>query len=127
MVSALLLLAGAFLPLLFLVALFGRLEQARLAASQAAWATVRAAVLAPSAPAAQTAAATQLAAAQQGTVAPLTLRLSGSFVRGGALESVVTATVGIGELPWIGSFGSVRVAASARAPVAPYRSLPVAT
>ena len=46
-VSALLLLAGVLLPLMFLVALFGRIEQGRLAADQTAQDAVRAASLAP--------------------------------------------------------------------------------
>ena len=60
-VSAILLLSGVLIPLLFLIALVGQVEQGRLAASQAARAAVRAAVEAPSASAAQTAAEQQLA------------------------------------------------------------------
>ena len=48
-VSGLILLAGVLLPLLFVVPLFARIEQARLAADQGARAAVRAAVQAPSA------------------------------------------------------------------------------
>ena len=55
------------IPLIFLVALFGRVEQARLAASQAAQAAVRAAVEAPTPQDAQTAAEQQLATEQTQT------------------------------------------------------------
>jgi hypothetical protein len=47
LISALILLAGVLVPLLFLVPLFARLEQGRLAAEQAARDAVRAAVEAP--------------------------------------------------------------------------------
>jgi len=124
MVAALLLLAGALLPLLFLLSLFARVEQARLIASQAAWASVRAAVLAPSAQAAQSDAVAELAAAQAETAASLGLRLAGSFARGGLLSAEVSAEIPIGELPFLGGLGTVRLEASARAPVGAYRSFP---
>jgi hypothetical protein len=124
MVAALLLLAGALLPLLFLLSLFGRVEQARLAASQAASASVRAAVLAPSAQEAQTDAAAELAAAQAETPARLELWLAGSFARGGVLTAEVSAELPIGELPFLGGLGTITLEARAQAPVDAYRSFP---
>src|SRR5260221_75077 len=56
MLSALMLLAGVLIPILFLVPLFGRVEQGRLAAAQAAQEAVRAAAESPSPTAAQHAA-----------------------------------------------------------------------
>ncbi len=125
-VSALILLAGALIPLIYLVALFGRIEQGRLAVSQAAQAAVRAAVEAPSAAAAQAAAAQQLADEQAETGSPLRLVLRGSFERGAVLEAEVSGRVAIGRLPLLGDFGTVTVQASARAPIDQYRSLPSA-
>jgi hypothetical protein len=122
-VSALMLLTGVLLPLLFLLPLVGRVEQGRLAVAQAARATVRAAVEAPSADAAESAAARQLAAEQAQTHAPLRLQLAGSFSRGATLAATVTADVSVGHLPLLGDFGTVRVRATARAPVDRYRSL----
>jgi Flp pilus assembly protein TadG len=122
-VSALMLLAGVLIPLLFLLPLVGRLEQGRLAASQAARAAVRAAAESTSAGAAQTAAEQQLAAEQAQTRTPLQLQLSGSFERGGSLQATVTGQVAIGHLPLLGDFGTITVHASARAPVDQYRSL----
>ncbi len=122
MVAALLLLAGALLPLCFLVTLLGRLEQVRLSADEAASAAVRAAVLAPTPQAGQEAASAELAAAQQETTTPLELRLQGDFGRGGELEAEVSAQVSIGSLPFLGSFGTLTLRAEARAPVDSYRS-----
>jgi hypothetical protein len=122
-VSALMLLSGVLLPLLFLLPLVGRFEQGRLAAAQAARAAVRAAVEAPSAGAAATAAEQQLAAEQAATRTPLRLRLSGSFSRGGTLEATVTGDVSVGHLPLLGDFGTVHIQETARAPVDRYRSL----
>lgn len=124
MVSALILLAGVLVPLIFLVALFGRIEQARLAVSQAAQAAVRAAVEAPTAESAQTAADQQLADQQAQTAAALSMQLTGSFERGGVIEADVTCKITIGRLPLLGDFGTITVHASARAPVDQYRSLP---
>ena len=83
LISALILLAGVLLPLLFLVPLFARLEQGRLAAEQAARDAVRAAVEAPNPNAAQTAADNALARARAQTGEPLRLELNGQFARGG--------------------------------------------
>ena len=122
-VSALMLLAGVLIPLLFLLPLVGRLEQGRLAVSQAARAAVRAAAESPSAAAAQAAAEQELAAEQAQTRTPLRLQLSGSFERGGTLQASVSGQVAIGHLPLLGDFGTITVQASARAPVDQYRSL----
>jgi hypothetical protein len=123
-VSALLLLGGVLVPLLFLIALVGQVEQGRLAASQAARAAVRAAVEASSASAAQTAAQQQLATEQSQTGTALQLQLSGSFERGGVLEADVSGQVRLGRLPLLGDFGTITVHATARAPIDSYRSLP---
>jgi Flp pilus assembly protein TadG len=122
-ISALMLLSGVLIPLIFLVPLVGRLEQGRLAVSQAARAAVRAAAESPSAEAAQTAAQQQLADEQAQTRTPLQLRLAGSFERGGSLEATVTGQVAIGHLPLLGDFGTITVHATARAPIDQYRSL----
>ena len=123
MVSALMLLGGVLVPLIFLVALFGRIEQGRLAAAQAARAAVRAAVQAPSADAAQAAAEQQLADEQAQTHAALRLQLAGSFQRGGIVEADVTGEIPVGHLPVLGDFGTITVHATARAPIDQYRSL----
>lgn len=122
-VSALMLLAGVLLPVLFLLPLVGRIEQGRLAAAQTARAAVRAAVESDSAAAAQAAAEQQLTVEQTQTSTPLRLALSGSFVRGGTLQASVTGQVALGHLPLLGDFGTITVHASARAPVDQYRSL----
>jgi len=122
-VSALLLLSGVLIPLLFHVPLVGRLEQGRLAASQAARAAVRAAAESPSADAAQAAALQQLADEQAQSQTLLRLQLTGSFERGGSLEATVTGQVAIGHLPLLGNFGTITVHASAGAPIDQYRSL----
>ncbi len=125
-VSALILLAGVLLPLLYLVALFGRVEQGRLAVPGQAGAGGRssAAVEAPTAAAAQAAAEQQLADEQVETHAPLRLELGGSFERGAVLEADVSGEITIGALPLLGDFGTITVHADARAPVDRYRSLP---
>lgn len=122
-VSAVMLLSGVLLPVLFLLPVVGRMEQGRLAAAQAARAAVRAAVESSSAVGAQAAAEQQLADEQAQTSAPLRLALSGSFVRGGTLQASVTGQVALGHLPLLGDFGTITVHASARAPVDQYRSL----
>jgi Flp pilus assembly protein TadG len=122
-ISALMLLSGVLIPLIFLVPLVGRLEQGRLAVSQAARAAVRAAAESASAEAAQTAAGQQLADEQAQTRTPLQLQLGGSFERGGSLEATVSGQVAIGHLPLLGDFGTITVHATARAPIDQYRSL----
>lgn len=122
-VSALMLLAGVLLPVLFLLPLVGRIEQGRLAVAQAARAAARAAVESDSAAAAETAAEQELAAEQTQTSTQLRLTLSGSFVRGGTLQASVSGQVAVGHLPLLGDFGTISVHASASAPVDQYRSL----
>lgn len=122
-VSALLLLAGVLLPLLFLVPLFARIEQGKLAAAQAAREGVRAAVAAPSLEQAQQAAAHALQRAQIQTNIPLELQLEGTFARGGVLRAEVRAEVALASIPVFGDLGTITVDSQAAAPVDRYRSL----
>jgi multidrug efflux pump subunit AcrA (membrane-fusion protein) len=122
-VSALMLLSGALIPLIYLVVVFAQVEQGRLAAAQAAQAAVRAAVEAPTAAAAQAAAQQQLADEQGQTRTPLQLQLNGSFARGSVLEADVTGEIPVGNLPFLGNFGTITVHATANAPIDAYRSL----
>jgi len=123
LISALILLAGVLLPLLFLVPLFARLEQGRLATEQAARDAVRAAVEAPNPTAAQTAAANALTRARTQTGEPLRLELDGQFARGGVLTARVHTSVAFASLPVVGHFGTIELAGRASAPVDRYRSL----
>jgi hypothetical protein len=123
LISALILLAGVLLPLLFLVPLFARLEQGRLAAEQAARDAVRAAVEAPNPTAAQTAADSALARARAQTGEPLRLELDGQFARGGVLTARVRTSVDFASLPVFGRFGTIELNGRASAPVDRYRSL----
>ncbi|MDE3069342.1 MAG: hypothetical protein KGJ43_01280 [Acidobacteriota bacterium] len=123
LVSALLLVAGVLLPLMFVVVVFARIEQGRLAAAQAARDAVRAAVEAPTATAAQQAADAALARAQTQTSAPLRLQLEGSFARGALLQAQTSAQISLASLPFVGSIGTVTVHGSAAAPVDTFRSL----
>ena len=123
LISALILLAGVLLPLLFLVPLFARLEQGQLAAEQAARDAVRAAVEAPNPNAAQTAAANALARAREQTGEPLRLELDGQFARGGVLTARVRTSVAFASLPVVGHFGTIELGGRASAPVDRYRSL----
>jgi hypothetical protein len=123
LISALILLAGVLLPLLFLVPLFARLEQGRLAAEQAARDAVRAAVEAPNPNAAQTAADNALARARAQTGEPLRLELDGQFARGGVLTARVHTSVAFASLPVVGRFGTIELSGRASAPVDRYRSL----
>lgn len=123
LITGLLLLAGVLLPLMFLVPLFARLEQGRLAAAQTARDAVRAAVQAPDATAAQLAAERALARARAQTKQPLSLRLSGEFAHGSILHAEARAKVPIGSLPFFGRFGTIVVSGEASAPVDRYRSL----
>lgn len=123
LISALLLLTGVLLPLLFIVPLFARIEQGRLAAEQAARDAVRAAVQAPTALAADAAAASALARARAQTGEALELTLSGSFDRGALLRAEARAAVPLASLPLFGSVGTVVVRGKASAPVDRYRSL----
>ena len=122
-VQALLLLAGVLLPLLFLIALFGRIEQGRLAAEQTARDAVRAASEAPSQAAAQQAADQALGREQQQTGLPLTLNLQGELQRGVTLTATASVDVSLADLPFFGHLGTVTLHGEARAPVDQYRSL----
>jgi hypothetical protein len=123
LISALILLAGVLLPLLFLVPLFARLEQGRLAAEQAARDAVRAAVEAPNPDAAETAADHALARARAQTGEPLRLELNGQFARGRVLTARVRTSVSFASLPVVGRFGTIELSGRASAPVDRYRSL----
>ena len=122
-VQALLLLAGVLLPLLFLIALFGRIEQGRLVAEQTARDAVRAASQAPSQTAAQQAADDALAREQEQTGLPLILNLHGELQRGATLTATTTVDVSLADLPFFGSLGTVTLHGRAQAPVDEYRSL----
>jgi Flp pilus assembly protein TadG len=122
-VSALFLLVGVLLPLMFLVALFGRIEQGRLAAQQTAQDAVRAASQAPTQSQANQAAQAALARAQQQTGLPLTLNLQGQLERGATLTADTTVTVPLAGLPFFGQLGTITIHGQAQAPVDQYRSL----
>jgi multidrug efflux pump subunit AcrA (membrane-fusion protein) len=122
-VQALLLLAGVLLPLMFLVALFGRIEQGRLAAEQSARDAVRAASQAASEPAAEQAANDALARAQQQSGLPLSLDLQGELQRGATLTATTSVEVTLADLPFFGQLGTITIHGQARAPVDQYRSL----
>lgn len=121
LVSGLLLLAGVLLPLLFLIPLFARVEQGRLAAEQAARDAVRAAVQSPSASAAEAAAQAAITRARAQTGEPLELALEGEFGRGSVLRARVRTEVSLASIP--GAIGTVEVSGAAAAPVDRYRSL----
>jgi hypothetical protein len=123
MISGLLLLAGVLLPLLFLVPLFARVEQGKLAAAQAARDAVRAAVEAPTPEQAQQAAEQALAREQQQTSIPLDLQLDGAFARGNVLQAQTSARVTLAQIPFFGRVGTITVHSRAAAPVDRYRSL----
>ena len=99
LVSGLILLAGVLIPLLFLVPLFARVEQGRLAAEQAARDAVRSAVQSPSASAAQAAASSAVDRARAQTGQTLELTLDGEFGRGTVLRAVVRADVDLARIP----------------------------
>ena len=122
-VSALWLLVGVLLPLLFLIALFGRIEQGRLAADQTAEDAVRAASLAPSQTAAEQAVQIALARARARTGLPLDASLEGQLQRGATLTALATVEVPLGGLPFFGSLGTITIHSKAQAPVDQYRSL----
>lgn len=123
LISGLLLLAAVLLPLLFLVPLFARVEQGRLAAEQAARDAVRAAVQAPSPTGAEAAAEAAVARAREQTGQPLELALEGAFGRGSLLRAKVRAEVDLARIPLFGPIGTVEVVGDAAAPVDRYRSL----
>lgn len=122
LISGLILLAGVLIPLMFLVPLFARVEQGRLAAEQAARDAVRAAVQSPSATAAESAAEAAVVRARTQTGEPLELTLEGEFGRGGVLRARVRTDVDLTRIPLFGSIGTVEVSGDAAAPVDRYRS-----
>jgi hypothetical protein len=124
LISGLILLAGVMLPLMFLIAVFGRLETARLAAQQAARDAVRSAVEAPTPAQARSnaqAALDRARGAQGG--GRLRLALDGTFQPGDVMTARVSTSVAVGRIPLIGSIGTVTVTGRASAPVDRYRSL----
>lgn len=123
LVSGLLLLAGVLLPLMFLVAVFGRLGSARLDAQQTARDAVRSAVLAPTPAAAEAAASAAVARASTQSGARLRLALDGRFEPGEVMTARVSTSVPVGSIPLIGDIGTVVVRGRASAPVDRYRSV----
>jgi hypothetical protein len=123
LVSALLLLAGVLLPIMFIVVAFARIENGRLAAAQAARDAVRSAVEAPTATDAQQAADYAIARARTQTGVPLQLQLQGTFARGAVLQADTSAQIGLASVPFIGQLGTITVRGSASASVDSYRSL----
>ena len=123
LVSALLLLAGVLLPIMFIVVAFARIENGRLAVAQAARDAVRAAVEAPTASDAQQAADDAIARAHAQTGITLQLQLGGTFARGAVLQAETSAQIGLASLPFIGQLGTITVHGGAAAPVDAYRSL----
>ena len=123
LISGLIVLVGVLIPLLFLVPLFARVEQGRLAAEQAARDAVRAAVQAPSSSAAEVAAQSAVARARVQTGESLELTLEGEFGRGSVLRARVRTEVDLTRIPLFGPIGTVEVSGDAAAPVDRYRSL----
>ena len=123
MVSALLLLAGVLLPIMFIVVAFARIENGRLAVAQAARDAVRAAVEAPTASDAQQAADDAITRAQTQTGVTLQLQLDGTFARGAVLQAQTSAQIALASVPFIGRLGTITLHGSAAAPVDNYRSL----
>jgi hypothetical protein len=123
LVSALLLLGGVLLPIMFIVVAFARIEQGRLAAAHAARDAVRAAVEAPTPTDAQQAADDALARARAQSGVPLQLQLQGTFARGAVLHAETSAEIRLASLPFIGQLGTITVHGNATAPVDAYRSL----
>lgn len=123
MVSAVLLLAGVLIPLMFLIPLYARIELAQVDSQQAARDAVRSAVQAPDASAANASATGAVAREQAADGRPLSLSLTGTFSRGQVMSAQVTARVPIGTLPFLGHFGTITVHGRASAPVDRYRSL----
>lgn len=122
-VSGVLLLAGVLIPLMFLIALYARVELAQVDSQQAARDAVRSAVQAPNASAARAAAAGAVARERSADGVPLSLSLTGTYARGQVMSAQVTTRVPIGDLPFLGHFGTVVVHGRASAPVDRYRSL----
>jgi Flp pilus assembly protein TadG len=123
MVSGVLLLAGVLIPLMFLIALYARIELAQVDAQQAARDAVRSAVQAPNATAANAAASEAVARERAAAKTPLSLSLTGTYGRGQVMSAQVTTTVPIGSLPFLGYIGTITIHGRASAPVDRYRSL----
>jgi Flp pilus assembly protein TadG len=122
-VSGILLMAGVLIPLMFMVALFGRIELAHVDVQQASRDAVRSAVEAPDAGAARAAAQAASAREQTEGAPPMTLSLKGTYARGELMTAQVAASVPIGSLPFLGHFGTIIVRGRASAPVDRYRSI----
>jgi hypothetical protein len=124
LISGLILLAGAMLPLMFLVAIFGRIEGARLTVQQAARDAVRSAVQAPTPAQARADAQAAVGRAQGGQRGgQLRLALDGDLQPGEVMTAGVSTSVAVGTIPLIGSIGTVSVTGRASAPVDRYRSV----
>lgn len=121
--SGLLLLAGVLIPLMFLIALYARIELAQVDSQQAARDAVRSAVQAPNALMANTAASEAVARERSVDRIPLSLDLTGTYARGQVMNANVTVRVPIGSLPFLGRFGTISIHSRASAPVDRYRSL----
>jgi len=124
LITGLMLTAGVLVPLMFIVVLFGRIETAHLAAQQAARDAVRSAALAPDDAHARAAAQSAVSTARAQTGGALNLALTGRFARGSTMTASTSATVALGTLPGLGSFGTITVRGRASAPIDRYRSLP---
>lgn len=123
LITGLILIAGVLVPLMFIIPLFGHIESTRLAVQQATREAVRAATLAPDAAQARSAAQQAASTARTQTHVPLRLTLTGRFARGATLTADASASVPLGTLPGLGSFGTITVHGQASAPVSQYRSL----
>jgi hypothetical protein len=123
LVSGLTLIAGVLLPVMFLIPLFARLEQARLIAEQTARDAVRVAVEAPNATTAKADAEAAVSRAQPNSYDRIQLTLDGAFARGSLLRATTTVRVDLARVPFYGAIGVVSVHGQAAAPVDQYRSL----
>lgn len=123
-ISALALLAGVLLPLLFVVPLTSRLELARLACEQAARDAVRAAAQEQTPAAAERAAQAAVAAQAEATRLPLRLEIRGSLRRDGRISTIVSVRVRLVRLPGSDPLPAVLVQGRAWSPIDRYRSLP---
>lgn len=121
--SGLLVLAGVLIPLMFLIPLYSRVELAQVDAQQAARDAVRAAVQAPDAQQATTAADEALQRERTGDGQPLSLTLQGAYARGQIMTAQIATSVPIGSLPFLGAFGTITIHAHASAPIDRYRSI----
>jgi hypothetical protein len=123
LVSGLILIAGVLLPVMFLVPLFARLEQARLVAEQTARDAVRVAVEAPDGATAQAEAQSAVARAQPNSYDRIQLAVDGDFARGSLLRATTSVRVDLATIPFYGALGTVTIHGQAAAPVDQYRSL----